>query len=43
MTKFIPGTQEWFSTRKCIIIINYINKLKDKSYGYNNESQKSIS
>jgi hypothetical protein len=29
---FIPGMQEWFSIRKSINIIHYINKLKDKNH-----------
>jgi hypothetical protein len=29
---FIPGMQAWFSIRKSIKVIHYINKLKDKNH-----------
>ena len=29
---FIPGMQEWFNTQKSINIINYVNKLKEKTH-----------
>jgi hypothetical protein len=29
---FISGMQEWFNIHKCIKIIHYINKLKDKNH-----------
>jgi hypothetical protein len=29
---FIPGMQGWFNIQKCIVIIHYINKLKDKNH-----------
>jgi hypothetical protein len=29
---FIPGMQGWFNIQKCINIIQYVNKLKDKKH-----------
>ena len=29
---FIPGMQGWFTIRKSINVIHYINKLKDKNH-----------
>jgi hypothetical protein len=29
---FIPGMQGWFNIQKCINIIHYISKLKDKNH-----------
>ena len=29
---FIPGMQEWFNIWKCINVIHYVNKLKDKNH-----------
>lgn len=31
MVGFIPEMQEWFNIRKCIKIIDYINRSKEKT------------